>query len=320
MKTDINSLDPERFLGDQRGSYNQELNFTLRIGEHGPKPSADDIILEGAGLRISRPIFGQRNPLPSIQNQEFSFRLHEHPDFGWNPRLTARDFMSILSNLTAIKVRGTFTPRGVGFLDNVKLKTARRGASGSPAPWIETCSCPPGYVGQFCESCAPGYTHEPKNGGPFARCVKCSCHGHGHTNNVCHPETGQCFCQHNTAGDNCERCARGFYGTPVDGNPDDCQPCPCPNLPDKKGACIQIQDQVVCLECPEGYAGPQCEFCADGYFGNPQGKGGLPATDCVKCNCNGNIDDNAVGNCNRTTGECLKCIYNTDGTRYATAK
>ncbi len=60
-------LGLDRFLGDQRGSYNQELNFTLRIGEHSPKPSADDVILEGAGLRVSRPIFGQRNALPSIQ-------------------------------------------------------------------------------------------------------------------------------------------------------------------------------------------------------------------------------------------------------------
>ena len=137
-------------MGDQRGSYNQELNFTLRIGEHGPKPSAEDLILEGAGLRISQPIFGYRNSLPSTQEQEFSFRLHEKVEFGWNPRLSAHEFMSILSNLTGIKIRATYTPRGSGFLDNVKLKTARRGAAGPPAPWIETCSCPDGYVGQFC--------------------------------------------------------------------------------------------------------------------------------------------------------------------------
>lgn len=34
---------------------------------------------------------------------------------------------------------------------------------------------------------------------------------------------------------------------------------------------------------------------------------------CQSCDCNGNIDANAVGNCNRTTGECLKCIHNTAG-------
>lgn len=85
----------------------------MRIGEHSPKSSADDIILEGAGLRVSRPIFDRRNPLPSIQNQEFTFRLH--PDVGWNPPLTERDFMSILSNLTAIKIRGTYTTRGAEY-------------------------------------------------------------------------------------------------------------------------------------------------------------------------------------------------------------
>lgn len=132
----------------------------------------------------------------------------------------------------------------MGFLDNVKLKTARRGAAGSPARWIEMCTCPEGYIGQFCESCAPGYTHEPKNGGPFARCVPCSCHNHA---DICDPESGQCICQHDTAGDNCERCARGFYGNALKGTEEDCSPCPCPN----QGACIQLQDEtIVCLECP----------------------------------------------------------------------
>jgi len=300
-------LAPDRFLGDQRASYNQKLTFSLRISDAGGRASIEDIVLQGSGLSISLPIFGQGNELPGMQSQIYQFRLHEHPDYGWNPRLSSSDFISVLSNLTALKIRATYTPRGVGFLDNVKLETARRGASGPPANWIERCNCPEGYVGQFCESCAPGYRHEPANGGPFARCVPCNCNGHA---DICDAESGRCICQHNTAGENCERCGRGFYGNSLAGTPIDCKPCPCPN----GGACIELADEtVVCLECPVGYAGPRCELCGDGFFGDPEGRLGGERRPCQSCDCNTNVDPNAVGNCNRTTGECLKCVYNTGG-------
>ena len=49
------------------------------------------------------------------------------------------------------------------------------------------CVCPEGYKGNFCEKCVPGYYHE-NNGGPFARCIPCSCNGH---TEFCDSETGK---------------------------------------------------------------------------------------------------------------------------------
>lgn len=64
--------------------------------------------------------------------------------------------------------------------------------------------------------------------------------------------------------------------------------------------------------CSHLCAGKRCELCDDGFFGDPLGQNG-PVRACRACQCSNNIDPNAVGNCNRETGECLKCIYNTAG-------
>ncbi|XP_050312326.1 laminin subunit gamma-1-like isoform X2 [Anthonomus grandis grandis] len=301
-------IAPERFLGDQRASYNQLLDFSLRIGDPRPIPTATDIILESGSTSITNTIFAQKNGLPSEETKNYKFRLHEHPDYGWQPRMSSRSFISVLTNLTAIKIKGTYVPRGVGFLDDLKLETASRGVSGQPALWIELCECPTGYVGRYCESCAPGYRHDPAMGGPFMKCIPCDCNSHA---SICESETGRCICQHNTDGENCEVCARGFYGNALAGTPEDCRPCGCPD----NGPCVQLDEEVtMCTECPAGYSGPKCDLCSDGYFGDPRGRFG-PPSQCLPCDCNENIDPNAIGNCNSTSGECLRCIYNTGGRR-----
>lgn len=125
-----------------------------------------------------------------FQAQEYSFRLHEDPRYGWTPTLSNFEFMSILQNLTAIKIRGTYNKGGVGYLMNFKLDTAKVGRERgfAPANWVEKCSCPKAYVGDYCEECAPGFKHEPANGGPYSACIPCDCNGHAH---ICDTATGE---------------------------------------------------------------------------------------------------------------------------------
>ena len=58
-------------------------------------------------------------------------------------------------------------------------------------------------------------------------------------------------------------------------------------------------------------------LCLDGHFGDLRNcdvqQIGEGRCVCSPCECSGNYDRNAVGNCDRITGECLKCIYNTAG-------
>ena len=138
-------LAPPLYLGDQRASYNQELKFTFQTTERGGvRPSFEDIVIEGGGAkatRITLSITDQNNTMPDMMKNDYTFRLHENPKFGWNPRLSAKDYIAILANITAIRIRGTYGGEGQGLLDEVKLGTAERGGSGPPATWDDVSFC-----------------------------------------------------------------------------------------------------------------------------------------------------------------------------------
>ncbi|XP_030630034.1 laminin subunit gamma-1 [Chanos chanos] len=297
---------PEKFLGNQLLSYGQNLTLNFRVERRDTRLSAEDVVLEGAGLRVAVPLIAQGNAYPTEQMQTFVFRLHDTTDYPWRPTLKHSDFQKLLHNLTSIKIRGTYSEKSAGYLDNVSLVTARRGP-GTPARWVEKCVCPQGYTGQHCEQCLLGYRRSRPELGLFSPCEPCNCNGHSDS---CDPVTGLCDCQDNTAGMSCERCKDGYYGDATVGTPSDCKPCPCPE--GATCAVVPKTREVVCTSCPTGTTGKRCELCDDGYFGDPLGEDG-PVRACRACKCNDNIDPNAVGNCDRETGQCLKCIYNTDG-------
>uniref|UniRef100_A0A8U7NF65 Laminin subunit alpha 4 n=1 Tax=Corvus moneduloides TaxID=1196302 RepID=A0A8U7NF65_CORMO len=115
----------------------------------------------------------------------------------------------------------------------------------------------------------------------------------------------------NTTGQHCEQCLDGFIGDVVRGVPTFCQPCPCPlpALANFAVSCYRKSGSVHCV-CKENYAGPNCERCAPGYYGNPL----LIGSTCKKCDCNGNSDPNLIfEDCDEVTGQCRNCLHHTSG-------
>ncbi|XP_039299299.1 laminin subunit beta-1 isoform X2 [Nilaparvata lugens] len=167
------------------------------------------------------------------------------------------------------------------------------------------CQCRAQTYGRSCDQCQPGSWNYPN-------CQRCHCNGHADT---CHPHTGACTqCQAATMGHNCERCLDGYYGDPRLGIDIGCRPCPCPGSVESghsyaSRCTLDAQTQDVVCECHEGYAGSRCDVCADNYFGHPELVGGS----CQSCNCSNNIDISRPGNCQPNTGECLNCLFNTEG-------
>lgn len=167
------------------------------------------------------------------------------------------------------------------------------------------CTCVPGAYSRQCDRCLPGHWG-------FPTCRPCSCNGH---TEECDPLTGRCTdCRDHTTGHSCERCLDGYYGDPVLGSGDHCRPCMCPDGPDSlrqfAGMCYRGDDtvQAVCA-CNPGYRGARCDECSPGYHGNPSEAGGQ----CRPCECNNNIDMLDPESCDARTGECLRCLYHSEG-------
>ncbi|NWV64755.1 LAMA4 protein, partial [Malurus elegans] len=156
----------------------------------------------------------------------------------------------------------------------------------------------------FAEGCQEGF-YRTSSG----KCSPCNCNGNA---NKCLDGSGICVdCQRNTTGQHCEQCPDGFIGDAVRGAPTFCQPCPCPlpALANFAVSCYRKSGSVRCV-CKENYAGPNCERCAPGYYGNPL----LIGSTCKKCNCNGNSDPNLIfEDCDEVTGQCRNCLHHTSG-------
>ncbi|XP_064107459.1 laminin subunit alpha lam-3-like isoform X1 [Macrobrachium nipponense] len=322
-------LAPDGYLGKRITSYGQTLTVKvswvrLRGDTSGSPTRCPDVIIEGAGYRIA---YGD-NTHRGRKSAHLEIPFYEHDWFHFPKDLadiaestksrqykgkavTRQEMMQILSSMETLMIRARYHSVQIeGILHNVALEYGGEGTATLVTGAVERCNCPPGYTGLSCELCEPGYRRVNNTifGGT---CERCDCNGHAES---CDPFTGACGeCLHNTVGENCERCATGYFGNPSLGTPDACQLCECP-LPLGQNyftpRCLHDLDLggYKC-QCPTGYSGPKCERCADGYFGNPL----VPGNYCQPCECNGNVDFRERDVCDRSTGQCLKCIGNTAG-------
>uniref|UniRef100_A0A8C1P6W4 Laminin, beta 4 n=1 Tax=Cyprinus carpio TaxID=7962 RepID=A0A8C1P6W4_CYPCA len=172
------------------------------------------------------------------------------------------------------------------------------------------CSCREGVTARRCDKCNPGYYG-------FPLCRRCQCNGLA---DICDLVTGDCLdCREHSSGPHCERCKDGYVGDPVSGQP--CEPCLCPDV-NGSGRFFAIScnkdphSGAPYCECLPGHTGLNCDSCAPGYYGDLR----LPGGQCKECCCNNNIDPHDGEACDTVTGECLRCLHNTEGPRCQSCK
>nr|XP_036875077.1 laminin subunit alpha-3-like [Manis javanica] len=147
------------------------------------------------------------------------------------------------------------------------------------------CECQHHTCGETCDHCCAGYHQRlwrPATWEQSNECEACNCHGHA-IDCYYDPEVerqqaslniqgiyaggGVCInCQHNTAGVNCETCAKGYYrpyGVPPDA-PHGCIPCSC--NPEHADDCEQGSGRCT---CKPSFQGHNCEKCAPGHYNFP---------------------------------------------------
>ncbi|XP_039878777.1 laminin subunit alpha-5 isoform X1 [Simochromis diagramma] len=310
---------PNTYLGDKVSSYGGYLRYRLHtqtmrgdvlpLPAEAPKP---DIILKGNQMTLvfmEREYSSPEEPhLGIVHIVEGSFR---HFRTG-NP-VSREELMMVLVGLESLQIRALHSQSAQSVsLRGAVLEGAESLPVGRHANNVEICMCPANYLGDSCQRCAPGY-YRDTIGLFLGKCVPCSCNGHS---DQCLDGSGICVnCRHNTAGDHCETCQGGFLGNnSVDGQAVTCSSCPCPlRAPSNNFAegCVQRGDSMQC-RCMPGYAGPNCERCAPGFYGNPVVLGSR----CQTCDCSGNSDPNMLfTDCHPLTGHCLSCMHNTAGPR-----
>uniref|UniRef100_A0A9J8BJ37 Laminin subunit alpha-5 n=1 Tax=Cyprinus carpio carpio TaxID=630221 RepID=A0A9J8BJ37_CYPCA len=161
-------------------------------------------------------------------------------------------------------------------------------------------NCRHNTAGNHCEQCLGGFHGNNTVDGHAVSCSSCPCPLQVASNNfaircVEKPNHMQCLCRPGYAGSKCERCAPGYYGNPVVIG-STCQPCNCNGNSDPNmlfSDCHPLTGE--CQSCMHNSAGPHCEICAPGFYGDA-----ITAKNCTRCNCS----PCGTERCDPHTGQC----------------
>ncbi|XP_048867721.1 laminin subunit beta-4 [Brienomyrus brachyistius] len=130
---------------------------------------------------------------------------------------------------------------------------------------------------------------------------------------------GRCVCQHNTAGENCERCQDFYNDAPWrPSDPHACRKCNCSGHSERchfdawQYLASRGLSGGVCDDCQNNRAGVHCELCRPFYYQDPRLPHDHPNA-CIPCDCEptGSLDG---GLCDPHTGRCV-CKTNVEGER-----
>ncbi|XP_028287743.1 laminin subunit beta-4 isoform X2 [Parambassis ranga] len=133
---------------------------------------------------------------------------------------------------------------------------------------------------------------------------------------------GRCVCQHNTTGENCERCQDFHHDSPWrpggENTANICRRCNCHGHSDSCYFDIARYKESggksggVCIDCQHDRIGPQCQHCQPFLYQDPQRSTDDPHA-CIPCNCDPSGSLNG-GLCDPLSGHCL-CKENVEGQR-----
>ncbi|KAK7893121.1 hypothetical protein WMY93_022273 [Mugilogobius chulae] len=111
----------------------------------------------------------------------------------------------------------------------------------------------------------------------------------------------ECLCKANVEGQRCDRCKPGHFGLRQD-DPLGCQQCSCHPL----GSVGPCDVQTGVCQCEPVSVGPSCDRCVPGHFGLVNG------LRCAPCDCD--IGGAVSTTCDSDSGQC-QCLPNMNGRR-----